>query len=99
MAKKKSATLPKKIAGVKIPKTFRKPGKKLKVMTASPFAREIVAAALVATAGAIASNRRFRDKAVDLGRKAYAGAADGIDSVKPATKPKRKRASPSASAP
>lgn len=97
MAKKKSAT-PKKIAGVKIPKALRKPGKKLQAMTASPFAREIVAAALVAAAGAIASNKRFRDKAMDLGRKAYAGAADGIDSVAPKPKPKRKRASPAASA-
>ena len=53
MAKRKART-PKKIAGVKVPKTLRKSGLLNELLT-SELGREILAEALVAAAGAVAS--------------------------------------------
>jgi hypothetical protein len=55
MAKKKNAKLPKKIAGVKIPKKLRKSGGKLLTVANTPAGRELIAAGLVAAGTAIAA--------------------------------------------
>jgi hypothetical protein len=61
MAKK--LKVPKKIAGVKVPKQLR--GKKH-----GPGQRELAAAALIAVAGALLSNKKVRAKLADVGDKA-----------------------------
>ena len=53
MAKKKAA-LPKKIAGVKVPRTVRK-SRMLRAMLKNPMGRDLLANALVAGAGAAAA--------------------------------------------
>ena len=53
MAKKKNP-LPKRVAGVKIPKTIRK-SRMLRAMLKSPMGRDLLANALVAGAGAAAA--------------------------------------------
>jgi hypothetical protein len=73
---KKSA--PKKVAGVKVPKGMRKGGDSLASLVTSPLARELVADALIAIAGALAGNRKARDAAAKAGSKvAKAGAQAG----------------------
>ena len=52
---KKNAKLPKKIAGVKIPKKLRKSGGKLLDVANTPAGRELLAAGLVAAGTAIAA--------------------------------------------
>lgn len=61
MAKHKSKgfRLPKRIAGVKIPKQLRKSGSLASVLE-SPMARQILADALIAAAGALATSRDAR---------------------------------------
>jgi hypothetical protein len=59
-AKDKSA-LPKKVAGVKVPKSLRKNSDSLSSLIASPLAREVVADALIAIAGALAGNKKSRE--------------------------------------
>lgn len=51
---KKSKKLPKKIAGVKIPKKMRKSGGELLARVNTPLGRELVAAGLVAAGAAMA---------------------------------------------
>lgn len=67
MAKKKNAKLPKKIAGVKIPKKLRKSGGKLIEVASTPAGRELIAAGLVAAGSALAAKaqraRRSSDNA------------------------------------
>jgi len=54
----KSFKLPKKIAGVKIPKALRKPGKSLTAFLESPIGRQAAAAALTAMAGVLAGTSK-----------------------------------------
>lgn len=62
MAKKdKKAKLPKKVGGVKLPKQLRKSAKTALEIAQNPIAREVVSAALVAGAAALA--RRKAEKA------------------------------------
>jgi hypothetical protein len=63
MAKKgKAARLPKKVGGVKLPKQLRKSAGVMAELAQNPIAREVVSAALVAGAGALAK-RRFKGAA------------------------------------
>ena len=80
--KSKSAKLPKKIAGVKIPKAVRKTGGSAVKALRHPLLADIVAAALIAAAAAIRSNKKVRraartakDKAGEAAKGAGAGAA------------------------
>src|SRR5207244_3777188 len=58
--KEKAARLPKKVGGVKLPKQLRKSAGIMAELAQSPIAREVVSAALVAGAGALAK-RRIKD--------------------------------------
>lgn len=73
MAKK--LKVPKKIAGVKVPKQLR--GK-----DHGPGTREIAAAALIAVAGALLSNKKVRKTLADVGTKA---AKEGAKAAKKAS--------------
>ncbi|MGQ9365283.1 hypothetical protein [Azospirillum sp. ST 5-10] len=76
MAKHKSKgfKLPKRIAGVKVPKHLRKSGGSLGSLLESPMARQILADALVAAAGALAANRGTRQAVSHAG----SGAAETV---------------------
>ena len=64
----KAFKLPKKIGGVKVPKHLRKSSKSLAGFLESPLGREVIAAALTAMAGVLASNRQAREAVADTGR-------------------------------
>lgn len=83
MAKSKSQKLPKKIAGVKVPKRLRKPGGKALVALRHPLVADIAAAALIAAAGAIRDSRAVRSAAGEV--KDKAGDAAGLGTVIAAT--------------
>lgn len=79
---KKSTKLPKRIAGVKIPKKLRKRGGKMVDMLAHPLVADVAAAALLAAAQAIKESKRVRsatatarEKAGELANEAGDGAA------------------------
>jgi len=81
MAKK--AKLPKKIAGVKVPKKLRKGGGSLLALIESPIGRRVAADALIAVAGVLAGNDRTRGavaaagrEVADAGEAAASGSAD-----------------------
>jgi hypothetical protein len=58
MAKKdKTPKVPKKVAGVKVPKDLRKSAKSALKLAQNPIAREVISAALVAGAAALAKRR------------------------------------------
>jgi hypothetical protein len=58
----KALKIPKKIAGMKVPKQLRKSGKSLTKMLDSPIGRQALAAALTAAAGVLAgSNKTVRE--------------------------------------
>lgn len=81
MAKKdKASRLPKKVGGVKVPKQLRKTAKTAIEIAQNPLAREIVSAAVVAGAAALAKGKNAKarssaekpaeqaaDKMADLG--------------------------------
>ena len=72
----KSFKIPKKIAGVKIPKRIRKSGRSLAGLLESPTGRDMAAAALTAMAGVLVGrNRQVRDATGDAGRTASQAAA------------------------
>jgi hypothetical protein len=83
MAKKdKKAKVPKKVGDVKVPKKWRKSAKAALELAQNPIAREILAAALVAGAGALtkrggskAAQPDMRTKAPDLGNLIAQGVA------------------------
>jgi hypothetical protein len=62
MAKKKSAKLPRKIAGVKIPRKLRKSSGKLIAAANTPAGRELIAAGLVAAGTALARAQKARHR-------------------------------------
>jgi hypothetical protein len=70
MGKKKALKLPKKIAGVRIPKAFRKSGGSLLKFLETPQGREIAASVLFAVAGALTGNEKTRQKVSDAGHEA-----------------------------
>jgi len=65
VAKKNNAKLPKKIAGVKIPKKLRKSGGKLIEVANTPAGRELIAAGLVAAGTALAAKAKARRNSQD----------------------------------
>jgi hypothetical protein len=72
---KKSKKLPKKIAGVKVPKDLRKAGGKLAKLAEQPVAREIAMAALAAGLAARKDARRAAKKAaIETGGEVAEGA-------------------------
>jgi len=86
-AKSEAARLPKRIAGVKVPKELREPGGKLLEAVRHPLVMDVAAAALMAaaaglrqgkppTAGAAADPRA--DAAADLGALITATALEGV---------------------
>lgn len=76
MAKNKSgggkagAKIPKRIAGVKIPKGLRDSGDAAVKLAQSPMARELLSAGLAAAAAALAANSRARKAAQQSGAEA-----------------------------
>lgn len=88
MAKKsKKPKIPKKIAGVKIPKQARKAGDKaLKLAAEHPVISDIVAAGLLAAAAALTGDRKLRDTARELGKdvKAATSSAKAKEAAKAA---------------
>jgi len=88
MAKAGKTRVPKKVAGVKVPKTLRK-SKTLDTLLGSPFGREVLAGALVAAAGAAASylikHRPSRDQIAEAGEAAAEVGAEGASATKDMT--------------
>src|SRR3954447_22328099 len=80
MAKKaskgKSAKMPKKIGGTKVPKEVRSAGDVLASLVTSPMARELVADALIAVAGVLAGNKKTREAVAGAGAQAASGAKE-----------------------
>lgn len=84
MGKNKATKLPKKIAGVKVPKTLRKKGGKVVDALSHPLVADIAAAALLAAAAALRDNKKVRAAAVtakDEAGDAASGVAGGADSL------------------
>jgi hypothetical protein len=83
-AKPKGVKLPKDIAGVKIPKEWRKKGEKALAVASTPAGREVIAAGLSMAAAAAATAaartktaRKIEAKAADVaGKAAEAGVKD-----------------------
>lgn len=69
MAKKgkKGGKLPKKLAGVKIPKTLRKEGAKLGELVKHPLVADLVAAGLVALAAKVGDSKKVQAAAGKAG--------------------------------
>ena len=70
MTKRKKHKLPKRIAGVKIPKILRKSGNSLIRLAETPAGREILAEALVAIAGGLLGGRYIREHMAESDRDA-----------------------------
>ena len=85
MAKKTKAKLPKTIAGVKMPKAVRTSGL-LDELLNSPLGREILAEAIVAAAGAVASvlmkKRPSADQVAQAGEAIAATGAEAASATK-----------------
>src|SRR3954462_5368557 len=75
-SKGKSAKMPKKIGGTKVPKEVRSAGDMLASLGTSPMARELVADALIAVAGVLAGNKKTREAVAGAGAEAASGAKD-----------------------
>ena len=75
-SKGKSAKMPKKIGGTKVPKEMRSAGDMLASLVTSPMARELVADALIAVAGVLAGNKKTREAVAGAGAQAASGAKD-----------------------
>lgn len=72
---KKGVKLPKRIAGVKVPKALRRSGGQAIAWLSSPSAREIMASVLVAAAAGLASNKKIRRAAKSGAEDAASGAS------------------------
>jgi hypothetical protein len=85
MAKKTKAKLPKTIAGVKVPKAIRTSGL-LDELLNSPLGREILAEAIVAAAGAVASvlmkKRPSADQVAQAGEAIVDTGAEAVSATK-----------------
>ncbi len=75
-AGKSGTKIPKRIAGVKIPKGLRDSGNAAVKLAQSPMARELLSAGLAAAAAAVAANTRARKAAEQGGEDAAKGFAD-----------------------
>jgi len=84
MAKAKKIKIPKRIAGIKVPKTLRKSGGSLAGLLQTPHGREIAAAALSAAAAALLGTNKAREVAGDAGSAAVGAGltiAGGLESA------------------
>jgi len=72
--KEKAASLPKQIAGVKIPKALRE---QLTALAKNPLVADLLAAGLVALAASLRNNPKVKEAAANAKGKA-AGAASGV---------------------
>jgi hypothetical protein len=82
MAKK--GKLPKRIAGVKIPKKLRKRGGEIYAIIQNPLVADLVAAALLMTADAIAKKpkvKKAEKKAKRVGANAAKAAGDSANNI------------------
>ena len=70
MAKSKPTKLPKRIAGVKVPKRMRRPGGKVLDALSHPLVADMVAAGLIAAAAAVRDSNSVRRAANKAGEKA-----------------------------
>lgn len=84
----KNGKLPKRIAGVKIPKKVRKRGGEIYALLGSPVVAHIVAAGLIAAANSLATSRTAKkagkaakDAAADMGEATVEGASAGAVNV------------------
>jgi hypothetical protein len=85
MAKsKKDKKIPKRIAGVKVPKDLRKGGESLLALVNQPLAREIAVAAAIAAVAASKDARKAAKKAREEAGDVAEEAADKVDWVGPA---------------
>ena len=76
MAKTKKTKIPKRIAGVKLPKELRKTGEAILERANSPQGREMLAAGLtMAAAAATAAVARSREKAAEVPKDMVVGEA------------------------
>jgi hypothetical protein len=92
----KTPKLPKRVAGVKLPKSVRKSGGKVQAMFASPMARSVIekliSAALIAFTAKLADSAAARDAGAAVKDKA-GGAARKVAAVVPGKRaPARRRA-------
>lgn len=71
MAKSKPTKLPKRIAGVKVPKRMRRPGGKVLDALSHPLVADVVAAGLLAAAAAVRDSHSVRRAAIKAGDKAH----------------------------
>lgn len=79
----KSLKIPKMIAGVKVPKRFRRSGKSLVHLLDSPIGRQAAAAALTAAAGVLAgTNRNLRHGVEQAGETVAHAATQSGDLVR-----------------
>lgn len=95
-AKDGAAKLPKRIAGVKVPKELRAPGGKLMEAVRNPLVMDLAAAALVAAAAGLREGKNRnrpekgddgRDRGSDLGNLIAAKAIEGVRKLAAGAKP------------
>lgn len=104
MAKKdKKPKLPKEIGGVKLPKDLRKTAKSALKLAQNPIAREVISAALVAGAAALAKHKggqsapEPKSKGTDIGALLAQGVAAFVGGLtRPAEKDIREEPAPAA---
>ncbi|HKX23128.1 MAG TPA: hypothetical protein VJM81_07625 [Rhizorhapis sp.] len=81
MAKQKAASkLPKRIAGIKLPKELRKSGGSMLTLARTPLGRELIASGLIAAAAALTASDGHR-KAGKGAKKAGDAADKGLDQL------------------
>lgn len=78
---KKTSKIPKKIVGVKIPKTLRKQSKGLAAMIDTPTGRALAAEVLIAIAGVLAGTKSGRKAAAHAVHEGADAATDLRDAV------------------
>ena len=76
---KNDRRIPKRIAGVKVPKELRRTGEKLLKLAEDPIVTDAISAALVAGAGALAAKKGVRGAARAAGLGAGAAAVKAKD--------------------
>ena len=82
--KNKTSKVPKRIAGVKVPKELRDAGSMLAKLARDPTAREVALAALTAALAARKDSRKVARKAVDEAGEAAANASQAAGWIGPA---------------
>lgn len=81
VAKNKKLKVPKKVAGVKVPKKVRKTAKRALAMADNPIALDFAVGALSAAAAALASSRGTREVAGEAARGPRRAAGDAGETL------------------